>query len=139
MQLPARDLWARVPGDESEEDNDHPDCEGKIALQAKDSLKEVVKQLGDDWEELSVLFFKAKKKDPKELQSRESRESRDSRLSSVLTPSFRIEHTDAPVVRETLLSNGMTATTGRDWLIQWSGPGLRDTAYHEMNELLWAI
>ena len=56
------------------------------------------------------------------------------RVSSVLTPSFRIEHTDAPVVRDTLLSNGLTPTTGRDWLIQWSGPGLRDTAYQEMNE-----
>ncbi|CAK9000104.1 unnamed protein product [Durusdinium trenchii] len=38
------------------------------------------------------------------------------------------------VVRETLLSNGMAPTGGRDWLIQWSGPGLRDAAYQEMNE-----
>lgn len=56
------------------------------------------------------------------------------RITSILTPSFRIEHTDAPVVRDTLLSNGMTATSGRDWLVQWSGPNLRDMAYHEMNE-----
>ena len=35
------------------------------------------------------------------------------------------------VVRETLLSNGMAPTGGRDWLIQWSGPGLRDAAYQE--------
>ena len=38
----------------------------------------------------------------------------------------------APVVRDMLLSNGMSATNGRDWLVQWSGPGLRDMAYQAL-------
>ena len=130
----ARDLWAHVPGYESAEENEHPDCEGKIASQAKESLREVVKQLGDDWEELSVLFFKPAAKMKNKDKEKDREREFTNRVSSVLTPSFRIEHTDAPVVRDTLLSNGLTPTTGRDWLIQWSGPGLRDTAYQEMNE-----
>ena len=136
MQLPARDLWAHVPGYESDEENDHPDCEAKIAGQARESLREVVKQLGDDWEELSVMYFKPPVYKTKSKDKAERAETRDvqNRIPSILTPSFRIEHTDAPVVRDTLLSNGMTATSGRDWLVQWSGPGLRDMAYHEMNE-----
>ncbi len=130
----ARDLWAHVPGYESAEENEHPDCEAKIASQAKESLREVVKQLGDDWEELSVLFFKPAAKMKNKDKEKDREREFTNRVSSVLTPSFRIEHTDAPVVRDTLLSNGLTPTTGRDWLIQWSGPGLRDTAYQEMNE-----
>eukprot|EP00434_Breviolum_minutum_P020007 symbB.v1.2.017649.t1/scaffold1373.1/size231899/14 len=132
--IPAVDLWAHVPGYESAEENEHPDCEGKIASQAKESLREVVKQLGDDWEELSVLFFKPAAKMKNKDKEKDREREFTNRVSSVLTPSFRIEHTDAPVVRDTLLSNGLTPTTGRDWLIQWSGPGLRDTAYQEMNE-----
>lgn len=124
------------PGYESDEENDHPDCEAKIAGQARESLREVVKQLGDDWEELSVMYFKPPVYKTKSKDKAERAETRDvqNRIPSILTPSFRIEHTDAPVVRDTLLSNGMTATSGRDWLVQWSGPGLRDMAYHEMNE-----
>eukprot|EP00435_Cladocopium_sp_Y103_P016109 s691_g4.t1 len=109
--------------------------EAKIAGQAKESLREVVKQLGDDWEELSVMYFKPPVYKTKSKDKAERAETRDvNRITSVLTPSFRIEHTDAPVVRDTLLSNGMTCTSGRDWLVQWSGPNLRDMAYHEMNE-----
>ncbi|CAE7843523.1 Ttll5, partial [Symbiodinium microadriaticum] len=112
---------------ESDDDNGHEDSEAHIAAQARESLREVVKHLGSEWEELGVLHFKAP-------QAKLKKESINKICSSLLTPSFRIEHTEAPVVRDTLLTNGMTQTTGRDWLVQWSGPGLRDSAYQDMNE-----
>ncbi|CAE7785332.1 Ttll5 [Symbiodinium sp. CCMP2592] len=120
-------FWPHVPGYESDDDNGHDDSEAHIAAQARESLREVVKHLGSEWEELGVLHFKAP-------QAKLKKESINKICSSLLTPSFRIEHTEAPVVRDTLLTNGMTQTTGRDWLVQWSGPGLRDSAYQDMNE-----
>ncbi|CAE7655544.1 Ttll5 [Symbiodinium sp. CCMP2456] len=120
-------FWPHVPGYESDDDNGHEDSEAHIAAQARESLREVVKHLGSEWEELGVLHFKAP-------QTKLKKESINKICSSLLTPSFRIEHTEAPVVRDTLLTNGMTQTTGRDWLVQWSGPGLRDSAYQDMNE-----
>jgi len=130
MQPPSRGFWPHVPGYESEDENGHEDSEAKIAAHAKESLREVVKQMGDEWEELGVMHFRATK------AKKEKNKERDSNMfcQSFLTPSFRIEHTEAPVVRETLLSNSMTQTSGRDWLVQWSGPGLRDPAYQDMNE-----
>lgn len=119
-------FWPHVPGYESDDDNGHEDSEAHIAAQARESLREVVKHLGSEWEELGVLHFKA----PQAKLKKES----INKICSLLTPSFRIEHTEAPVVRDTLLTNGMTQTTGRDWLVQWSGPGLRDSAYQDMNE-----
>lgn len=49
-------------------------------------------------------------------------------------PRYRVEHAGAPVVRETLQHNGLNQTQDRDWVIQWSGPGLRDQAYSELAE-----
>jgi len=127
MQVPSGRFWPHVPGYESDDDNGHEDSEAKIAVQARERLREIVKRLGNEWEELGVLQFKAP---PTKLK----KETVKNICPSLLTPSFRIEHTEAPVVRDTLFSNGMTQTTGRDWLIQWSGPGLRDSAYQELNE-----
>lgn len=49
----------------------------------------------------------------------------------ILTPPvyFSMMNTDAPLVKETLTNNGFLQTQAHDWLIQWSGPGMKDVHY----------
>eukprot|EP00930_Biecheleria_cincta_P031555 TRINITY_DN21904_c0_g1_i1.p1 TRINITY_DN21904_c0_g1~~TRINITY_DN21904_c0_g1_i1.p1 ORF type:complete len:1089 (-),score=185.87 TRINITY_DN21904_c0_g1_i1:100-3366(-) len=111
---PKRSLWSRVPGYDSDDESD------------SDGVQ--VHHLGESWQEHPVLNFVAtpsrSKKDP----------APQGRGPSSSAPCFKIDHTDAPVVRDTLMCNGLVQTTQKDWLIQWSGPGMRDSVYQELNE-----
>ncbi|CAK9038312.1 unnamed protein product [Durusdinium trenchii] len=83
MQPPDADLWPHVPGYESDE-NDHEDAETKVASRAKESLKEVVKRLGDDWEELSVLHFRAPVSKPKREKEKDKEPNYDAAMEQQL-------------------------------------------------------
>eukprot|EP00931_Biecheleriopsis_adriatica_P100894 TRINITY_DN76130_c0_g1_i1.p1 TRINITY_DN76130_c0_g1~~TRINITY_DN76130_c0_g1_i1.p1 ORF type:complete len:1109 (-),score=215.05 TRINITY_DN76130_c0_g1_i1:33-3359(-) len=128
MEPPHRKLWCRVPGYDSDDETSDEDAEAKVGPVAKERLREVVQQLGENWEDHPLLTFQAppsrSKKDPMPRGV----------VLSPLAPCFRIEHTDAPVVRDTLMSNGLAQTSGKDWIIQWSGPNMKDSVYQELNE-----
>lgn len=125
---PKRHLWSRVPGYDSNNESDDEDGGGSFNELAKSRLQEVVQHLGDSWQEHPILNFVAP-------PSRSKKDPAPRGLGpSPLAPCFKIEHTDAPVVRDTLIGNGLVQTTQKDWLIQWSGPGMKDSVYHELNE-----
>jgi len=48
---------------------------------------------------------------------------------------YRLSNTDAPLVKETLEANGfIPCANNHDWLMQWSGPHLRECVYTGMHE-----
>jgi tubulin polyglutamylase TTLL5 len=48
---------------------------------------------------------------------------------------YRLTNTDAPLVKETLEFNGFNpAINNQDWLVQWSGPHLRDCFYSGLHQ-----
>lgn len=57
------------------------------------------------------------------------------RRSKVYNGVYRLERTDAPLVRETLEANGfIPSVKHHDWLIQWSGPHLKEAFYQSLHE-----
>ena len=49
-------------------------------------------------------------------------------------PAFFLNAVDAPLLQETFLFNGMTPTLGNDYMVQWSGPNIKDAVYQGMTE-----
>lgn len=48
---------------------------------------------------------------------------------------YRLSNTDAPLVKETLESNGYVPSVHhRDWLVHWSGPSLKEREYTGLHE-----
>ncbi|CAE8642590.1 unnamed protein product [Polarella glacialis] len=129
MRPPDRRLWSRVPGYQSEDGDSDDDA--KVAAKAKQQLKDVAQHLGDAWEELPVLEFNiAPQKVRRNFKDGRS-EPYIRQSGSSFSGGFKIEHTDAPIVRDTLRSSGLCPTTNKDWLIQWSGPGMKDSTYQD--------
>eukprot|EP00928_Gymnodinium_smaydae_P039088 TRINITY_DN26789_c0_g1_i1.p1 TRINITY_DN26789_c0_g1~~TRINITY_DN26789_c0_g1_i1.p1 ORF type:complete len:1116 (-),score=139.62 TRINITY_DN26789_c0_g1_i1:86-3433(-) len=126
-------VWLRVPGYESDVDDSDADGEDSAAVQeetefratAQARLREVAAVLGDRWNPTHFLKFTPPPPG--------TREARPVSASGRPGARFRIEHTDAPVVRDTLLVNGMRPTQDKDWLIQWSGPSVKEATYAELD------
>lgn len=98
-------------------------------------LRSLVSELGSRYVETPLIDFvpiPATAKDSKETSLAMFRQVAPSRPFSA---SFRIARCCAPVVTDTLLANGLSPTPHpKDWLVQWSGPGVPDGAYHGLHE-----
>merc|ERR1712125_8798 len=107
MRPPHAGLWRRVPGYDSGSESDD-DCEELfLAKSAKQRLRDVITALGERWVETQVVQFR-----PAPKQSPSHREipkpvAHYGPLGIMSPPSFRIERADAPIVRDTLLWNGL--------------------------------
>ena len=54
--------------------------------------------------------------------------------SSNTGPAFFLNAVDAPLLQETFQHNNMTPTLGSDFVIQWSGPNIKDAVYQGLTE-----
>lgn len=131
-------VWHRVPGyDDDDSDSDAGDpVEEEFGRTAQERLEAIIKTLGNRYAEAPVIEFAAvpvHSKAPPTLKLRTPQPP--NRLSiSTPVPSFRIDRVHAPIVSKTFIGNGLCPTVGRDWLVQWSGPGMRDLAYQGLHE-----
>jgi len=139
MQEPDEQTWSKVPGQTTEDvaggDYDEEDAEEKESKSRADTgIKRVAELLGDRWLDVPSIDFS-----PVPLgYSAETLPPRvpPSKWGQQGPPlSFRMEHVRAPVVRDTLVANGLTQTRGKDWLVMWSGPRMRDKEYQGLHEL----
>lgn len=120
---------------------------------AEERLPDVHAVLGDRWSERQHIEFSA----PDEPDDQESQGNLATAVVAALTrcpsvplwrsfnkverqptvrpggPSFRINGIDAPVLRQTLLSNGLAPTTDRDQVILWNGSRVADNTYRLLN------
>lgn len=134
MDPPTAGLWQKIPGYEGASDSEDEE-EAAIKATAEERLAQIVEVLGDRYVDVPFLDFVPAPK-PKDLNHASSHRSAPPRVwgPNGPTPAFRIEHTDAPIVRDTFLCNGFAATEAKDWMVQWSGPGMRDYAYNGLHE-----
>lgn len=126
METPQKGLWNLVPGYETDSDSDSSDEE--LNRRAAKCFTEVVSLLGNAWEETPTIKFDAAPLNKRDALAMSIRNS----LCSP-QPGFRVEHADAPVVLQTLLCNGLRAAD-KEWVLQWSGPGIRDAVYQDLTE-----
>mmetsp|Transcript_46291 Transcript_46291/g.107683 ORF Transcript_46291/g.107683 Transcript_46291/m.107683 type:complete len:937 (+) Transcript_46291:150-2960(+) len=157
MQAPAVGLWSRYPGqplpetDLQEEDEGIEDREARA--RATRLRPAVLEALGDSWEELPCVDFEPAP-EPKPEQKKKGQFSvsktgqpqheaisrwpflvgRSGNNTRSSPPLFRIANICAQVVQETFLVNGFLPTESRDWLVQWSGPGMRPASYRGLHE-----
>mmetsp|Transcript_64732 Transcript_64732/g.154611 ORF Transcript_64732/g.154611 Transcript_64732/m.154611 type:complete len:958 (-) Transcript_64732:109-2982(-) len=155
MQKATVGLWSRYPGQTLEvsegADEAEAEDEQEIRERAARLRPAVVETLGDSWEELPCVEFepapeprpeqrkKGKEAVTKALQQQEAISrwpflvGRNSGVRSS-PPLFRIANICAQVVQETFLANGLIPTESRDWIVQWSGPGMKPSSYRGLHE-----
>jgi len=137
MHLPAEaGTWPRIPGYDSGSDSEDAE-EAEILSIAEDRLQMILKVLGDRWVDWPFLDFVPAPKPPKDNKdSLPFRHPPPPRLwgPNGPPPAFRLEHIDAPIVRETFISNGLCQTQEKDWLVQWCGPSMKASDYAALHE-----
>lgn len=155
MQPSPAGLWPRVPGYDSEGASDVEDdvqCSDGAGdeLEVQRRLQDILAELGDRWVDVPLHAFvpaagpaKADNSSPSTTRSTPSSKypRAGPRPAAVRghgirgAPSlFRIEGIDAPMIRETLLANGMYPTSKEDWMIQWSGPRISNATFWQLDE-----
>lgn len=131
-------VWSKVPGyDAGDSDSEEFDSEEEeFIAAAEERLQAVRRSLGHRYVETSCIEFAAvqinEKGPPRQLK--EDPPPPKHHWMNKDPPAFRIERVHAPIVSRTFLGNGLTPTNGKDWLVQWSGPGMRDFAYQGLHE-----
>lgn len=136
MHPPRSDIWRHVPGYDTESDSggsqDGDGEENELTDSAKQRFQDILAVLGDRWVDPPQVKFvpaqirqsKGERPDPRRVE----------RPRNTPVPTFRMERMLAPVVHDTFLCNGFNETHGSDWCIQWSGPGMRDSAWSDIHE-----
>jgi tubulin polyglutamylase TTLL5 len=139
MQALDTSIWSKIPGQTFEgdgsdsEDEEHSE-ERERRARARKGLEEIAGVLGDRWLDVPCVDFSP-------VPQGYNGDCMPPRLPpsqwGVTGPplSFRMEHVRAPVVRDSLVCNGLTQTRGKDWLVMWSGPRMRDKEYQGLHEL----
>lgn len=133
MRPPDASLWKRIPGwtgDDGEESED--EGEKDLRARSKKSLEEVAGVLGDRWLNAPCVDFSPV---PLDYTGTKAPRIPPSKWNAGPPLSFRMEHVRAPVVRDTLRTNGLEETSGKEWLVMWSGPRMRDKEYQNLHEL----
>merc|ERR1719353_2628987 len=127
-------IWNKIPGYEGPSDSEDEE-ELEIKATAEERLTQIVEVLGDRHVDVPFLDFVPAPK-PRDLRDVSHHRNPPPRVwgPNGPPPAFRIEHTDAVIVRETFLSNGLVPAQDKDWICQWSGPGMRDFAYQGLHE-----
>ncbi|KAF4752974.1 hypothetical protein FOZ63_005667, partial [Perkinsus olseni] len=49
-------------------------------------------------------------------------------------PGFRLSHSDAPLIRETLLGSGLVQINGPGWVLSWSGGHPKEHTFQQLQE-----
>jgi len=143
--------WRRVPGYGDSDDDEPADSEEEaLSAAANAAVRSVSSQLGSRWVENKFLEFSPAPM-PSSPSPKPGSPSESAPASKVKPPSpprlegksgrgakevnyFRIAMIDAPLVQQVFASNGLTQTQDNNFSIQWSGPGLRESAYRELKE-----
>lgn len=128
-------IWRKIPGYDGNSDSED-DEEVELKATAAERLAQIVELLGERYVDTPFLDFIPAQK-PRHVNDPSSyRSAPHSRVwgPNGPAPCFKVEHTDAVMVRETFLCNGLVPTSEKDWLIQWSGPGMREYAYQGLHE-----
>eukprot|EP00927_Polykrikos_kofoidii_P032730 TRINITY_DN27797_c1_g1_i1.p1 TRINITY_DN27797_c1_g1~~TRINITY_DN27797_c1_g1_i1.p1 ORF type:complete len:1102 (+),score=198.01 TRINITY_DN27797_c1_g1_i1:147-3452(+) len=140
MQPPTKNLWKRYPGYDDGIDSDESQEEHLRAVAGK-RLPEILRALGPEWTEAPCVKFDAAGAPKGSAGASEGGRpvlavpALPSQWGNVgPPPKFRIERIRAPAVRETFEQNGLRASSGQDWLIQWSGPGMKESGYQGLHE-----
>lgn len=131
-------IWGhRVPGYIPESDDEDEDSEEEEFLTiAQERADAVVRTLGSRWTTTPMVEFDTAPLDelldgPAELKLNPPAQNLSFRQQP---PSFRVS-VHAPIVTKTFAANGMVpASNNNDWSVHWSGPGMRDATYQNMNE-----
>mmetsp|Transcript_165650 Transcript_165650/g.402545 ORF Transcript_165650/g.402545 Transcript_165650/m.402545 type:complete len:1046 (+) Transcript_165650:104-3241(+) len=153
MQPPDGTIWHRVPGYDSGDDESEGTEDAALAPVVRDRLGQISAALGQREEVHSAAgaegagappcweFMPAPM--PSSMVSKDPKEPKEAFVAPPNVPrylqpysqepGFRIEHTDAPVVRDTLLSNGLRPSSD-NWLILWSGPRMHESTYEDLCE-----
>mmetsp|Transcript_95021 Transcript_95021/g.165012 ORF Transcript_95021/g.165012 Transcript_95021/m.165012 type:complete len:1063 (-) Transcript_95021:83-3271(-) len=132
-------LWDRTPGwesDESDSEDEEEEDDEELAKRAAAKLEEVAGILGDRWLDVPFIDFTPVPIEATTSPTQQYRPPPPSKWGNTgPPPGYRIEHVRAPIVKETLGANGLQQTKGKDWLVMWSGPRMRDKEYHGLHEL----
>eukprot|EP00929_Paragymnodinium_shiwhaense_P113695 TRINITY_DN819_c0_g1_i3.p1 TRINITY_DN819_c0_g1~~TRINITY_DN819_c0_g1_i3.p1 ORF type:complete len:853 (-),score=148.91 TRINITY_DN819_c0_g1_i3:113-2671(-) len=140
MRPPYIGLWQRVPGyDSEEEDEEEEQEEVATAAAARERLQDVLAALGDRLTDVEVMRFHPPhlpKTSAENGNSRPPPPRRDNWSPGHWSHPmyFRMERSDASIVKETLRSNGLIQTQDHSWIVQWSGPGMLDWMYQGLHE-----
>eukprot|EP00929_Paragymnodinium_shiwhaense_P000082 TRINITY_DN10022_c0_g1_i1.p1 TRINITY_DN10022_c0_g1~~TRINITY_DN10022_c0_g1_i1.p1 ORF type:complete len:758 (-),score=152.55 TRINITY_DN10022_c0_g1_i1:224-2497(-) len=118
-------IWRIFPGYDASVDSDDSE-EVSITAAAEQRLQEVEDVIGRPLGDRPPVVFKIAPS-RQEVNLRPAADGESSRL-----PSFKIARIHAPLVAEFFLSNGLKPTDQDDWSIQWSGPGMKDAGYREL-------
>lgn len=134
---PDSNLWGKVPGYDLGYDSEESDSEEEeFVAAAEERLQAVKRSLGQRWTEQSVIDFAAvsihSKGPPPQLKV--TPPPNTSQWARYEPPTFRIQGVYAPIVSKTFMGNGLCPTSGKDFLVQWSGPGMREFAYQGLHE-----
>lgn len=136
MQPPEVGLWKHVPGNiENDEDGAEDEEENELKVRAKKCLSQVATVLGDRWLDVPCIDFSPVEPSSSSTALPQSRMPPSQWGSQGPPLSFRMEHVRAPVVKDTFTGNNLKQTSGRDWLVMWSGPRMRDKEYQALHEL----
>lgn len=147
---PAIGLWNKLPGYESDEDGsaagDEPSDNEEIERLVDERLADVRTALGDRWVEPRFVHFSPP--DGPEPEGAAPLPQVPAMPSYRLVPTwrsftpatrplvlrpegptFRINGIDAPVLRQTLSTNGLAPTKDRDQVILWNGSRVHENTY----------
>lgn len=151
LQALSTDVWPFLPGYDSPvtakntneeavgEEHVLDPAEEQIVSLATERLQDVAGVLGERWPDWPCIEF-APAAPPSLAHSvplQRRIKPRHGVFHSSLSdsrPAFKIARICAPLVTETFLSNGFRQTHGKDWQVQWSGPGMLDSAFGCLGE-----
>mmetsp|Transcript_37771 Transcript_37771/g.66499 ORF Transcript_37771/g.66499 Transcript_37771/m.66499 type:complete len:976 (-) Transcript_37771:18-2945(-) len=134
---PDGNLWSKVPGYDGSYDSEESDSEEEeFVAAAEERLQAVRRSLGQRWTEQPVIDFAAvsihNKGPPPQLKVTPAQPS--DKMAQREPAAFRIQGVYAPIVSRTFIGNGLCPTSSKDFLVQWSGPGMREFAYQGLHE-----
>jgi tubulin polyglutamylase TTLL5 len=139
MRAPDCRIWSRIPGYESDDSDTEADSKEdvKLRLSAEERFNQVVAVLGQRWLPRTPIKFVPAAR-PVKTNVLVGRGGGPLRPGAPVhgpgpPPCFNINHMDAILVKETFLASGLVPDL-RDWIVQWSGPNIRDTLYQSLHE-----
>lgn len=137
--LPLQETWRRHPGHgdgDGDCNSEGDEEEAQLREAARKHLPEVQRALGLEWADIPYVHFTT--------PDRPQDSSRPGLTYSAPHPSqwgaggplprFKIERNRAPVLRACLESNGMREAAGPEWMLQWSGPTMKEVGYQALHE-----
>lgn len=124
---PSADLWQKVPGYSSDDEDARSGFPEPTTQQLESRLTEVLASLGSRYSDRPTIQFRAAPLPGSKAQTSKSRSS----TCCTCPPAFLL-NSDAPILRDTFQLNGMIPTMCNDYAIQWSGPNIRDNVYQCM-------